>query len=327
MKNKELISIIVPIYNVEKYLKDCVISIINQIYKNIEIILVDDGSTDNSSKLCDELSKLDNRIKVFHKKNGGLSDSRNYVIDKANGEYITFIDSDDSIESDYVSYLFDLIKKYDVKLSICPYTVVINENKKYELGEKFSEEKLDKQECLKRMLLEKGFTISACAKLYKKELFADIRFPVGKLCEDNGTTYKTILKCDYIAYGCESKYNYFKRPNSIMTSSFNNRKFDLLDLTDAMCNDIENEFPNLSNVCDKKRIHSRFSILRQMINCKLDNTAEEKMNEIIKFLKKQKKKVLLNKEYDKRDKIAMISLIFGKNCFKLSWNIYNKIRN
>ena len=119
MNKQDLISVIVPVYNVENYLKRCLDSIINQTYQNIEIILIDDGSTDNSGNLCEDYKKIDNRIKVVHKTNGGLSDARNTGIKKAKGKYITFVDSDDYVEYDYVEYLYNLIKKYDTNISFC----------------------------------------------------------------------------------------------------------------------------------------------------------------------------------------------------------------
>ena len=327
MNEKALISVIVPVYNVEKYIEKCLDSIINQTYKNIEILLIDDGSTDSSGKICDDYSKQDKRIKVFHKENGGLSSARNYGVDKSKGEYLTFIDSDDIIELDYIDYLFGLIKKYDVELSICPYTVIINNTKKYNFGKNNIEELMDTERCLKRMLCEEGFTVSACAKMYKKSLFDDIKFPVNKLCEDNGTTYKLMFKCDNIAYGNISKYNYFKRPNSIMTSKFNIKRMDLLDLTDTMCDDIEKKYPNIIDACNKRRVHARFSILRQMTNCELTEDERLKQKEIVKYLKQNRKKIFINKVFDKRDKMAMLSLLFGHKTFELCWNVYDRIRN
>lgn len=326
MEKNALISMIVPVYNVEQYIEKCLESIINQTYNNIEIILIDDGSTDKSGIICDNYSKIDNRIKVFHKKNGGLSDARNFGIKKSKGKYITFIDSDDSIESDYIEYLYNLIKKYDVKLSICAYTVV-TDNKKYNIGKNYKEKLMDKKECLKRLLCEHGFTVSACAKLYSIELFKNVIFPPNKLCEDNGTIYKTIMKCPYVAYGDESKYNYYKRSNSIMNSKFNGRKLDLLEMTELMCTEIDNEFSELKKYTEKKRIHSNFSILRQMIYSKLDKNMQKKEKEIITYLKSKKNVILFNKIYDKRDKFAILSLLLGKKVFKLSWNLYNKKRS
>lgn len=322
MKN-DLVSIIVPVYNVEKYLKKCVDSIINQTYKNLEIVLVDDGSTDNSRNICDEYAKKDSRIKVIHKQNGGLSDARNVGIDNSKGKYITFIDSDDTIENDYVEYLYSLLKKYKTKLSICNYNVITN-NKIISYTTKDLEFKFDKITALKELLKENKFSVSSCAKMYEKKLFNNVKFPVGKLCEDNGTTYKLVEKCAYIAYGSKSKYNYYKRENSIMTSSFNEKKFDLIELVDQMKSDLESKYPELHDDILKKQILSRFSILRQIVLSDYNN--KEKIDEIVKFLKKNKKFIFTNKNVSKREKMAMLSLLFGKKFFKFSWVMYTKIK-
>lgn len=326
MENKPLISIIVPVYNVEKYLNKCIDSIINQSYKNIEIILVNDGSKDNSSKICDNYINVDNRIKVFHKTNGGLSSARNCGINNSSGEYITFIDSDDNIETYYVEYLYSLIKKYKTKMSIAAYTVISKKRKK-NIGKGYIEELLTTENALSRLLCENGFTVSACAKLYKKSLFNNIKFPEGKLCEDNETTYKLIMKCKEIAYGNKSIYNYYKRDNSIMTSNFNLKKLDLIELTDIMCKDIISKYPNLINETNKRIFNSRFSILRQMIY--IDNKSilkiEKEKEKIIKFLLKNKKIILSNEKSSIKDKIAIFSLSISYDFFALIWRLYKKI--
>lgn len=326
MENKPLISIIVPVYNVEKHLNNCIDSIINQTYKNIEIILVDDGSKDNSSKICDNYINTDNRVKVFHKTNGGLSSTRNCGITNSTGEYITFIDSDDDIETYYVEYLYELIKKYKTKMSIAAYTIV-SKNRTNNIGNGYKEELLNTEAALSRLLCEDGFTVSACAKLYKKSLFNNIKFPEGKLCEDNGTTYKLIMKCKKIAYGNKSIYNYYKRENSIMTSNFNLKKLDLIELTDTMCKDIITKYPNLINETNKRIFNSRFSILRQMIYIDDKNNLKIKKVKIkiIKFLLKNKKIILSNKKSSIKDKIAILSLSINYNFFALIWKMYKKI--
>ena len=124
---KERISVVVPVYNVEQYLEKCVNSIINQTYKNLEIILVDDGATDKSGKLCDELAKLDNRIMVYHKKNGGLSDARNYGVERATGDYIGFVDGDDYIDAEMYEKLYEAIKKENVDVAECNLKIIYSD--------------------------------------------------------------------------------------------------------------------------------------------------------------------------------------------------------
>ena len=123
-KNDILVSVILPVYNVEKYLIKCLDSVIRQTYQKLEIILVDDGSTDSSGKICDEYANKDGRIKVFHKKNGGLSDARNYGIERSTGEYLAFIDSDDYVDDDYIEFLMNLTESGKYKISLCSLHVV-----------------------------------------------------------------------------------------------------------------------------------------------------------------------------------------------------------
>lgn len=322
----DLISIIVPVYNVDRYLENCLKSILNQTYKNIEIILVDDGSTDESRKICDEYSSKSNNISVIHQENQGASVTRNVGVKHSKGKYVVFIDADDEVDEKYIEYLYYLIKKYNTKMCIAAYTIISQNNKKINLGFGYKEEKLSTKVCLQRLLKEQGFTVSPCAKMYERSLFKNIKFPEGKLFEDNGTAYKFIMECNEIAYGNESHYYYYKRDNSSTTSEFNINKIDLIELTDEMCNDILNKFPELEGVLEKKKITARFSILR-MINLKeKDSKINEKRSEIEKYIKARKKYILNSKDMDKRDKFALISLLFGRRFFYFAWNLYCKIK-
>lgn len=220
-KDNKLISIIVPIYNMEKYLDKCINSIINQTYKNIEIILVDDGSTDKSSKIINKYKKLDKRIKAYYKKNGGLSDARNYGIDKATGEYIGFIDSDDYIEKNMYETLYNNIIKYNADISVVGFNVVyessdINRVKYQEVTDKL--EIYNRKEAFDLLFDANKFGNFAWNKLYKKELFKNIKYPLGKKMEDLGTTYKLVEISNKIVYEPLKLYNYFQRSGSIMNN-------------------------------------------------------------------------------------------------------------
>ena len=176
-----LVTVIIPVYNVEKYINRCLDSVIRQTYKNLEIIIVNDGSTDNSGKMCDEYAKLDNRIIVIHKDNGGLSQARNIGIEKSTGEYICFIDSDDYVELNMIEDLYNACAKNEVKM------VWANKFRELENGKIFID-KTHEQECIidrkqayNNILLH---DTTVCDKLFKKELFNNVRFPIGKLYED-----------------------------------------------------------------------------------------------------------------------------------------------
>lgn len=222
-----LVSVIVPCYNVEAYLPKCVDSILSQTYTNLEIILVDDGSPDHCGEICEEYARKDNRIRVIHKKNGGLSDARNVAIDVAKGEYITFVDSDDWVADNYVEYLLQLAMQNQSNLSVVQYCLfkeykdcAISQPKEY--VECFSPIK-----AICRMFYQKGIEISATGKLYHKSLFeTGIRYPKGLMFEDNPVTFRLFYKSNRVVVSNQLLYFYLIRSNSIEGSLFNQRKMD-----------------------------------------------------------------------------------------------------
>ena len=206
-----LISVIVPVYNVHKYLEKCLNSLLKQNYPKLEFIIIDDGSNDGSGVFCDEFAKKDPRFRVIHQPNAGLSAARNRGIKESKGEYITFVDSDDYIEGNYVSYLFDLANKGQTAMSICSVKELTQKNQSVNYGAGHTQKVMSTEEALGRMLREEGFTVVAYGKLYHRSLWNDIVFPEGCIHEDLATTYKLIEKCPRIAFGPAAKYIYRKR--------------------------------------------------------------------------------------------------------------------
>lgn len=214
MRN-EIVSVIVPVYKVEPYLRKCVNSILAQTYKNLEIILVDDGSPDRCGEICDEYARKDPRVKVIHKKNGGLSDARNAGLDICTGQYIAFVDSDDWIEPHMYQRLYELIQQFDADIAYGGISNDVEEDGRIythsvsNYGKTpFSEEKIDAM---------KRFFLSSCAawdKLYKAHLFAEIRFPIGEINEDEAIILPLLDQCNIICYTNEICYHYIKRINS-----------------------------------------------------------------------------------------------------------------
>ena len=251
------ISVIVPVYKVEKYLNRCVDSILSQTFTDFELILVDDGSPDNCGRICDEYAGLDKRIVVIHKENGGLSDARNAGIDwvfaHSNSEWITFIDSDDWVHIQYLELLYKAVVDYDVCISSCGF---IRTDSFSELEQKafIGDVKMivDSPEALLRQGLNYNQynIIISCSRLYKKNLFNDIRFPVGRIHEDEFTTYKLIYKCDKVCVLRVGLYCYFRNQESIMHSGISNKKYNdklnaLVDRCDYFYNN--NYFNSLDN--------------------------------------------------------------------------------
>lgn len=314
-----LISIVLPIYNVENYLCTCIESVLSQTYKNLEIILVDDGATDSCGKICDEYVEKDKRIVVYHKENGGLSDARNYGLERCKGQYITFIDSDDYIDPDYIDYLYSVLIKYGTKMSICQHKVHYDNGKIKDLGH-MGDEKLNSKKCLERMLYHDVIDTSAWAKLYRTDLFENIRYPKGKIFEDIGTTYKLMLASGQIACGYEAKYHYIFHENSIVNSSFSVKKLDMIEMTDEMAENVLKIYPDLLDAVKRRQVYARFSTLNQMIDVK-DRKCKKIRNQIIEYIKKNSLLIMLNPKSPKRDKIAMIGIIVGFPVYKMMYKI------
>ena len=216
--NNELISIIVPIYNTEAYLEKCINSIINQTYKDLEIILVNDGSPDNSLKICEKYANIDKRIKIIDKENGGLSSARNAGLEIATGKYIGFVDSDDYIENDMFETLYSLIKSEEADISMVSYKEYRNNLVTRITGEDNKIITFNKLEALKKLLINIEIENYVWNKLFKSELFKEIRFPDGENYEDIVTTIKLFGKANKLIYKKTPKYNYIKRNNSIVNS-------------------------------------------------------------------------------------------------------------
>jgi len=324
--NEPLISVIVPVYNVEKYLPDCLDSIKNQTYTNLEILLIDDGSTDSSVTICEDYAKKDSRTKVYHKENGGLSDARNYGIERASGQYFTFIDSDDYIIKDYVSYLLELAQKNEVKIAIGSHTVCYESGKNSYKG--LGEDKkitISSKEALEHILLDDGIDLSAWAKLYSAELFKEIRYPKGLAFEDTATTYKLIFLSNKIAYGGKSIYNYRIRSNSITTSGSFKKKMQLISNTQKMCDDITSKYPELETAAERRLVWAYFSTLNQLLKCPDRKEYKKEENEIVHFLKSRSKQIKSSAVYSKRDKLASFTLKFGISFYKFAWDFYSKL--
>lgn len=224
-----MISIIVPVYNMEKYLRECVDSILAQSYEDIEVILVDDGSKDASLDICREYEEKDSRVRVIHKENGGQGSARNMALDMASGEYVGFIDSDDWIERDMYAYLVGLLEENDADIACCD-VLNVYEDGTVE-GSSCPKETvvLSKYEALSHRLNGSGLvTDSPCNKLYKRELFFDLRYPENRLLEDTAVMYLLIDKSQRIVCGGKVGYNIRCDMSSVSRRKYNKRRCDTI---------------------------------------------------------------------------------------------------
>lgn len=236
MKTKELplISVIIPVYKVEKYIYECVESVLNQTYQNLEVILVDDGSPDKCPEICDEYAEKDKRVRVIHKKNGGLSDARNCGIKNAKGEYLTLVDSDDCISEKMIETLYLLCKRKNVLLSQCDFTTdwdIFQNEQGF-----FKNYILNANQCFENLFGTYSTTFCiACGKLYHISLFEHVSFPIGRIHEDVYTTHLLFEQAKKIVFTKKRLYFYRQREGSIMSVERSKPTWDELiaDMTRA----------------------------------------------------------------------------------------------
>lgn len=318
-KDCEIVSVIVPVYNVEKYLRRCVDSILNQTYQNIEIILVDDGSPDNCGAICDDYQNTDYRVKVIHKKNGGLSDARNVAISQTSGEYITFVDSDDWVSPYYVEHLYKAVSMWQADLGSSWFENVFDKQvpqSKSEM-ELVKCECLTSKECLKKLLYQDGVETSAWGKIYKRELFKQLRYPVGKLYEDIPVTYQAIKMSNRIAVISNIDYYYFQRTDSIQYQQFNLNKLDGVFHCRQLMESVKWDYPELSSAAECRYFSTVCNILFQIHATEF----EQQKNELWSEVKKYRKNVLLDNAGRKKARLAAL-LSFGG--YNLLSKVYKK---
>lgn len=245
--NKKLISVVVAVYNVEKYIAKCIDSLLAQSYGNLEIILVDDGSTDHSGEICDAYAEKNKAVKVLHKENGGLSSARNTGIACSNGELIGFVDGDDIVDKEMYDKLYSNLLLTNSDISICGRYYVYGDSKKIiRYNEKPGIQVMDSKSAIKKMNSFSSFDMAAWDKLYKRALFNSIKFPENKLSEDYFIMYKLFLNAERICYTPEPLYYYVQRQNSISHTKKIN--YDFIEAAKQQMVEVEKIYPELKDI-------------------------------------------------------------------------------
>ena len=315
------ISVIIPAYNVEKYLEKCMESVLGQRFNDFEILLIDDGAKDRTPQICDKYASLDTRVKVYHKENGGLSDARNYGLDRMSGRYVTFIDSDDYVDLNYLGYMFDLIKEKKAQIAIVQGQVLLEKEKPLEIKE--TEEKVIKAEdAVRMMLLRREATHTSWGKLYDATLWKKIRFPKGQNYEDYATTYCVFAQANVVAYSNAGLYFYIQRKGSIMHDTCSLKTLSVLDVSDAVSEFMKFQWPDCKEEILDLQVHTYLKNLQLILNTG-KNAFPEYQNRIMQFIKKNQFKVLFGKKFPRNDKIKVLSLMMGKNVFLRVYNFYD----
>ena len=262
------LSIIVPVYNVEGYLPQCLDSLVNQTLKEIEIILVNDGSTDSSEAICQAYAEKDSRIILCSKTNGGLSDARNYGLQRASSQVVGFVDSDDYIDHDMFQILLDLKKKEEADIAVGGVKMTSNNGDVYLTRAVEDTVCLDRYAAMKELLKSKRITNSVCNKIFDISLFNNIQFPFGKLYEDEYVTYKLFDNSNKVAMTNKVYYYYRLSPNSITHSTFSEREFDRIHASIIKMDYIQNSYPDLYKYAERYLVYDCVMALSKMSSYK-----------------------------------------------------------
>lgn len=307
------VSVIIPVYGVEQYLNPCVESLIHQTLKDIEIILVDDGSKDRCPEMCDEWAKKDSRIQVIHKKNGGLSDARNVGVKHANSNYVIFVDSDDYVELDMCEILYNAITTHKADMA-CSLVNEIKDNEIVGNRDEFKPRLLNSEEALYQLLSGKGITMYACGKIYKKELFNDIEFPKGKVYEDAFTTPYLIDQSKSTYMMSTRLYNYVRRNDSITLSKYSPRDWHCIEAHQNNLAFIKEKYPTLIEPAKFRYFWSMLYIYDKMIVNHAEATEDGK--KLWTMIKKAKTDIYKNVYLSKNRKIALLILSISKSLYR-----------
>ena len=344
---EEKISIIVAIYNIEKYLENCIKSILQQTYKNLEILLIDDGSTDSSKEICDKYAQIDNRIKVIHKENGGLADARNLGMSLAKGKYISFIDGDDYIYPTFYTNLYDLIEQYEADISECNFLrvneddieniekIINKENQKIIIKEKMinGEEAID--ELFGTRLQPYVKKVVVWNKLYNANVLRNIKFPFGKLHEDEYTTYKILSNSKKIVTTNKILHGYVQTKNSIMRREIKQKRIDdNLDAYEQASNFFEEKNDiKIEMKCKRRYLENCIELSGKVLKSENKNKDEQLKDiedKFISYYEKYIDNIILNSSENREKKIVKIIMLAYKDIKTKGKNIgeyWQKLEN
>ena len=314
MKDK-LVTIVIPVYNVEKYLDHCIESVANQTYDHLQIVLVDDGSTDLSPQICDEWRQKDQRIDVIHRKNGGLSAARNSGIDIAKGELISFIDSDDFVDNDYVEYLYKLLEASSADISVCQRRSISESGKLIDENRVADRVIKGNSDCMLSFLRDNDIDTVAWAKLYHTSMFENVRYPEGKYHEDVFTTYKLIAQSYCISVGGLAKYNYLIRKNSISNQQFSPRHLDSIEGKQNQQKFIEEHYPQLISYANRDVIYACNNVLLKIMNT--DGDCRRYLSQIQTLYRKYEKDFLKGNSSVRAKAFSILAYISDRVLVKL----------
>ena len=311
-----LISVIVPVYNVAQYLEKSIASIQQQTYQNLEIILVDDGATDESGRLCEQIAEQDERVLVYHKENEGLSQARNDGLKQAHGDYVIFIDSDDYIHSEMIASLYQQLVKEDADVSSCGVMNVYANSESPQTENQDDYFVCDTETFLREYLIGEKIPGTICNKLIKKEVAAQLTFPKGLIYEDAYYHFDLIKVAKKYVVNTNPYYYYFHRGDSITTKPYAEKDLAYIDIYQKFYTEVVKEYPNLTEVAFFRLAYAHFFILDKML---LDDNFKEFKDypRIYGYLKKHAFAIFKNTIFRKGRRISALALFVNVRLYRI----------
>lgn len=319
------ISVIVPAYNVAAYLGECLKSIVDQDFSDFELILIDDASTDATPALIESWSQRDERIRSFRVEVNNPADARNFGIEKARGDYLAFVDSDDWVEKNYLSYLLSLFEYAPEALMVgCAHVVVRGANVRPGPTCEGDYAVLSPEEAFESVLYHGFVNVSPWAKLFKCEMFNELRFPSGRYSEDTHLFGHLLLNIQSYVFGAKALYSYRIHEDSETTTSFTKRNLDFIVSVDELCNCALSLSPTFEAAALRRKSHARLAILKLMES--VDGKAKQDRERLRQDVLATSREVLADPNCPRRDKLAIRLLRFGFVPFYLAWKLYMLLR-
>lgn len=313
------ISIIVPVYNVAQYLHKCVDSILAQTFQNFELILVDDGSPDESGRICDDYAQQDNRVYVIHKSNGGLSSARNAGIEVAKAPYLAFVDSDDYVSAEMYQGLFEDITESNADMAICGIYDVYGKQAPKILPP--VKEIVSAHDATKMILEAKLISVHAVNKLYRRELFDEVRYPEGSITEDAAVIFSLVAQCERIAVNTKQQYYYVHREDTISSAHFAPRDLATIQIWASNEQQVIEQYPDLKNEVHTRVCWANFIVLDKIVLSEHWQQFEER-KDIVRYLKRNRQFILKNQTFTRGRKLAFLGLLLNIRLYRQATKIY-----
>lgn len=316
------VTVMLPAYNVGAYLQPCIESVLAQTYRDFELLIIDDGSTDTTAEIADRFAAHDPRVKVIHQPNAGISHARNVAVQNAQSEWLTFVDADDWLEPTYLSYLLALQNQFDCPLVACNHWIESPKGPVLRFAQTRQAVKLTCRQACENMLYLAQPDVSQWGKLFHRSLFRELTYPEGKLFEDTWLMPELVKAADGIAMGCEPQYHYRYYDTSISKTTSLAHLWDYMDAVEHMASVTLALYPELASACNCRRVHAALSTKRLRVR----DADSPDMSRANRTIRKHLLTVLLNPRVEKRTKLGALAALPGDGFYRLIWRAYAKRR-